>query len=69
MRVSSLSFVERKALLQLAVNPILTAFTLKRKRSMDVIWRLVENGYLTPEEDEDEPCAFFLTEKGMEAIQ
>jgi hypothetical protein len=62
---------QRKVLLQLDANPYPSANMLRLKRVMAPVHKLVELGYLEPEGDLDEdqePCCWFLTEKGKAAL-
>jgi DNA-binding MarR family transcriptional regulator len=63
-----LTFHQRKVLLQLQANPYPSADMLRRKRAMAPVLKLVELGYLEPETDEEDPCCWFLTEKGKAAL-
>lgn len=54
------TFTERKALMQLQANPFLTPEVLRSKRSMALIERLKERGWVNEENE--------VTEAGEEAI-
>ena len=63
-----LSFVERKALLQLSVNEMLSPVALRSKRVTAMLVRLRDKGLITYDPDEDPFCAF-VTDEGRAALE
>lgn len=62
------TFTERKALMQLRENPFLSADAVKSKRTMALIERLEQKGWVAGDPDDASRSTFEVTEAGLSVL-